>query len=295
MEINGTVLILDNFRVLLKDYSLDIQDIVRSAILDGVDISGYLKDCRNDPFKLDQIRLGLKVGLNTKYFSLSGESIFQVRKLYMKGTNISMLDKNIQLGLSEEHMKYLIEWVSKGISISKIDVSIIPKNLLEVFDYGLCNGFDMSEFNTGVPYNEKYAKLCLHALKNEKSVSLLLEGDFSLNILELLVKKASSMSASSWEKLLGVIYKDKNITFQRVNCLIYLCSSDVEIGTLQEKNQDGSYVYSEECLNILCSAYKNGLDLSILMKEKTAMGMKSILDSSILKKKRKISGRIVKN
>ena len=34
MKYKGIILILDNFRSVLKEYSVDIQDVVRSAILD---------------------------------------------------------------------------------------------------------------------------------------------------------------------------------------------------------------------------------------------------------------------
>ena len=72
IKFKGELLVLDNFRVVLKNYSLDVQDIVRSAILDGLDISEYISQYKNDPYKLDQIRLELKEGLNTSLFSVSG-------------------------------------------------------------------------------------------------------------------------------------------------------------------------------------------------------------------------------
>lgn len=61
MEYRNQVLLLDNFRSILSSFSLDVQDVVRSAILDGVDLNPYIERFREDPYKLDQIRLGLKV------------------------------------------------------------------------------------------------------------------------------------------------------------------------------------------------------------------------------------------
>ena len=42
MKYKGTTLVLDNFRTVLKDFSVDVQDVVRSALLDNVsDKTGY--------------------------------------------------------------------------------------------------------------------------------------------------------------------------------------------------------------------------------------------------------------
>ena len=42
MYFKGKKLLLDNFRDVLKNYSLDIQDVVRSCILDDIDVEKYI-------------------------------------------------------------------------------------------------------------------------------------------------------------------------------------------------------------------------------------------------------------
>ena len=49
MEWNGRKIILDNLREELSAYSVDIQDVVRSAILDGIELGSYVEECREDP------------------------------------------------------------------------------------------------------------------------------------------------------------------------------------------------------------------------------------------------------
>lgn len=50
-------LTLDNYAQYLQNYSIDIKDEVRNALLDGIDLIPYVKMCKNDPFRLQQIRL----------------------------------------------------------------------------------------------------------------------------------------------------------------------------------------------------------------------------------------------
>lgn len=49
LNFKGTNLILDNFRTVLRDYSIDVQDVVRSAILDDVDVADYIEICKYCP------------------------------------------------------------------------------------------------------------------------------------------------------------------------------------------------------------------------------------------------------
>ena len=77
MVVKGKTLILDNFRKILSNYTVDIQDVVRSAILDGVDISKYIDVCKDNPYRLEQIRLSIKEGLDESLFNLSGDLLYR--------------------------------------------------------------------------------------------------------------------------------------------------------------------------------------------------------------------------
>ena len=282
---------LDNFRSELKEFIVDIQDVVRSAILDGVDISDYIEDCSNNPYKLEQIRLAMKENLSKDYFRLSGDSIYQIRKLNSRGVALSHIEKQLKSNLSDEYMSYLVRWVDEGINVSKLNIAIIPKNLLETFDYGLSKGFDMSIFNTGISYTSKYIMLCLQIAKNGKPISFLLNGDYSIASLEVLVK-FSKVSETHWERLISVI--DCNTSSERVYLLCNLCKTNLDLNVLQRRDQ-GKYVYANSCLSVLVEAFTANLDLKELLLETDPSAMKSKKDAMVLKSKRKVSGRFVKN
>ena len=304
MEYKGTELILDNFRGVLKDFSVDVQDIVRSAILDNVDISPFIVICKDNPYKLDQIRLAMKEGLGARFFSVSGDVLYRIRRMKRNGINISQIESQLRNKLSDEYLEYMLKWVEDGINISKLDIATIPKDILETFDYGLRNGFDMSIFNNyhqyskdvgniihGYPYTPEYIKLCLQIIKNGKPVTFLLSGEWEIPCINKL-SKLSSMDNAKWNRLVENI--DKNTSARRIVLLGNLLKVGVNIVPLQEKVRE-KYVYSDGCLKVVWDSYIANLDLNTILKGRTVEEMKQIKSELELKKKRTVSGRIRKN
>ena len=184
MVVKGKTLILDNFRRCLSEYSVDIQDIVRSAILDGVDISKYLDVCRDNPFRLDQIRLGIKEGLDEALLSLNGDALYRVRKLRKSG-NLAEVTRQLSKGsLSDEHIYHLLDWIQDGRSIHDIELATIPKNLLSVYDVGLSYDVDMSIFN-GIKCDVNYLNALVSMAKNRRSVEKFLDSSkWDLSVIQ---------------------------------------------------------------------------------------------------------------
>lgn len=291
MKFNEQKLLLDNFRVILKDYSVDVQDVVRSAILDDVDISGYIQECKNNPYKLEQIRLAMKEGISSSFFGVSGSTLYSIRGLNKSGFDLSQLESKLE-GLSDECIAYTLRWVSDGINISDLNLGIIPNSLLGVFDYGLRNNFSMKLFNTGYKYSEKYIMLCLNILSNKKPIDKLLSGTWSIGCLGILSKYSAKAKKSEWNNLLSVI--DDSITPERLNTLTYLVGTGVSLFILQKK-QNNSYVYSDVCLEILYEGYLEDVNIQELLNYTSETSMKEAFLKLKLAKKRKVSGRLIKH
>lgn len=292
MKYNNKDLILDNFRDLLFDYSVDVQDVVRSSILDNIDIIPYIKIYKDDAYKLDQIRLAIKEGLPKTFFKTTGDMLYQIRQMSRRGVDLSSIENQLKSNLSEQSMKYLIKWVDDGINISKLNIAIIPNSLLDTFDYGLRSGFDMTEFNNGKNYSSKYIKLCLQIKKNDKPISFLLSGEWSLDSLTVLSRE-SKMQKNKWQLLVQGI--DEQVSTSRLDLLVKLVKAGVPINKLQQKSTKNSYVYDEECLSIIYEGFFSNLDLEILMQTSSAKEMQVLKSQLALDKKRKISGKLVRN
>lgn len=292
MKYNNKDLILDNFRDLLFDYSVDVQDVVRSSILDNIDIIPYIKIYKDDAYKLDQIRLAIKEGLPKTFFKTTGDMLYQIRQMSRRGVDLSSIENQLKSNLSEQSTKYLIKWVDDGINISKLNIAIIPNSLLDTFDYGLRSGFDMTEFNNGKNYSSKYIKLCLQIKKNDKPISFLLSGEWSLDSLTVLSRE-SKMQKNKWQLLVQGI--DEQVSTSRLDLLVKLVKAGVPINKLQQKSTKNTYVYDEDCLSIIHEGFFSNLDLEVLMQTTSAKEMQVLKSQLELDKKRKISGKLVRN
>lgn len=290
MKFKGSELILDNFRSVLSDYSVDVQDVVRSAILDGVDISAYIPVCKNNPLRLDQIRLGIKEGIDEVFLSVkSGECLYKIRKLDSRSLDLvsQKIEKN---SLSGDSLEKLIDWVLKGYNIQGINVSIIPKSLYEVFEQGFQRGFDMSIFNDGRLYNQEYLKYCLVILSNGKDISPFVGNNsdlWSMDCIKLLASFSRVNSIEKWHKLISVIPPD--VKTDTLKSLISCVKTGIDIKKLVDNN------WSSTCIEYLLKAYENKYDYTKLI----AIGpdellLSSTLNQMMLNKSKRVSGRLRK-
>lgn len=294
MKYNGKELILDNLREVLKGFSVDIQDTVRSAILDGIDISKYINPCRDNPYRLEQIRLSKKEGMSDIYFSVqNGSILYQIRKMRHKNIDTVWIEKQLKNGtLSSKHFEYMLKWVEDGVNISSLNISLIPNDLLDVFDHGMRSGFDMSLFNNGKSYRPKYIRLCMQIMNNGKYVSFLLKDEWSMSVLSLLVS-FSKASTLVWNSLVSNI--DATTSADRVKCLLPLVSNGISVGKLQRK-VNSSYLYSDDCLSLIYKAYCDGLDYEYLIDNSTSHSeMEEMLELMYINKGKKVSGRVRKS
>ena len=95
---------------------MDVQDVIRSAILDDVDIAEFVNSCRDNPYRLDQIRLALKENITGGILSIgNGETIREIRNMRSVGVDISEISRQLEnASLSEKHISYLLKWVREG-------------------------------------------------------------------------------------------------------------------------------------------------------------------------------------
>ena len=292
MMYKGSTLILDNFRTLLRDYSLDIQDIVRSAIIDGVDISSYIEVCKQDTYRLDQIRLCKKEKLDEVFFKIkSGESLYKIRQLKKRGVPLAGIINQIkQRILSDDSLNRLISWVEAGYKIDGINISIIPKTLLEVFEQGFQKGFDMSIFNDGQNYKPEYIRYCLVMIANDKDIKPLLAESgtvLSDDCIRQLAIFSKVRSREKWNTLVGCINDDTSA--EKLRVLISCVKNGIDISVLSGKE------WNEEGIKYIIKAYESGLDYQSLIKygpdENVVM---TRLNEMMLSKSKRVSGRIRK-
>lgn len=284
-------LILDNFRTVLKDYSVDVQDVVRSAILDGVDITKYIESCKNNAYRLDQIRLGMKENLEEIFLNIkNGDSIYKIRKLKEKGVSLTGIQAQIKQGvLNEESLNKLISWVESGYNIENINISIIPKSLFEVFEQGFQKGFDMKIFNDGRNYKPMYVRYCLVIMANKKDIHPFLSDNlWSEDCIKQLAVFSKIRSQEKWGNLINHI--NSSISSDKLDALISCVKNGINISILSGDD------WTAQGIRFILKAFENNLDYNSLINvgpdEDTIL---TKLNEIMLNKNKRVSGRLRKN
>lgn len=292
MKYDGVELILDNFRSVLGMYSVDVQDVVRSAILDGIDISSYIKECYNNPYRLEQIRLGKKEKIDEVFFTIkSGECISRIRELYHSGktSEICKIKDKLEDSYTEDSLKKLIDWVLSGYNIDKLNISIIPKNLYDVFEQGLQKGFDMSLFNDGKNYSINYIRSCLVIVSNGKDIKPFVKCKklWNEDCLKQLALFSKIKNVNKWNNLIK--YIDSGISSEKLALLITCVKDGISISKLSKE------VWSAKAVNYIINAFEYGLNYQELIDigpdEEVVF---SKLNALRLTQSKRVSGRVTK-
>lgn len=258
MNCRGEKVLLDNFRKLYSEYSVDVQDVIRSAILDDVDIAEFVNSCRDNPYRLDQIRLALKENITGGILYIgNGETIREIRNMRAVGVDISEISRQLEnASLSEKHISYLLKWVRAGYDTSDIDVSIVPKKLLEAFDYGLMQGRKMGKYSKCC--SGDYILSCLRIEGYNKDVGFLLKSEYQIGVVEYLASFAKQ-SNRVWQELVRHI--DSSISRERIQLLGSIALCGCSLSRLQEKDKK-EYLFTNEALIVVLDACQRKVDVS---------------------------------
>ena len=155
MYLNSRRVTLDNISEVLAGYSLDIQDEVRSMILDGLDLSEWVSVCRENPYRLNQIRLAVKEGVPKEVLNISsGDILFKVRKYLKEGFSAEELYPYIGKGFDESQWDYILSWARGGYLDKRLNLLRTPISMWGYLDKGLKRNLPMWLFTIGKVYSE---------------------------------------------------------------------------------------------------------------------------------------------
>ena len=284
---------INNYKDIFKDYSRDVNEVIRSAILDDTPIEPYIDRFRNNPYLLWQVKMSIDEGLDSFWFDVvsSGSILVDLRVLHRKGINIVPLIKYFSEGLSDSHYEYIIKWYGEGYSLSKYNFDILPDDLLESFDYGIRLGYPMHFFNNGVQFSREYIMCCLKILSHGHSIGRFLDGSWCIENLELLSRYSKS---KYYGKMIGFVSKDitPSVLVEMFEC----CKVGMPLEEISVVDFNGVYVYSGVHLSIIREAYLNNWDYRSLLDTSLSINeLNSRLNVMKYNSSKKVSGRLRKN
>lgn len=287
MEYKGKQLTFDNIRSVLKDFSVDVQDEVRLAYLDGIDLIPYINKNSKDPFKLQQIRLGLKQGIDTKFFeNLNGENILKVRRYVQKNLLSAQILDIVEKETSQEAYGYLIDLNAAGKNVGLYDFSIIPEKLVKAFADALKLSVDISPLNDGVNYSEDFVRACIEIRSFGFEIKEFTEdGWYEDTVVEL----ANYTGASFFKKLKEVLSADCSPEFVEPYALAL--RSGITDERLYEKDEKGVPLFMPSQIYFIVENFLAGIDIEDLLDSSLTIDeMYAIKSAELEKKNRKLKG-----
>lgn len=210
-----TRLTLDNYKVVYKDYSLDIQDEIRSAILDSLSLEEHVDRCRKRPYLLNQIRLAMKEEIPEVYLDLPwGSVLYRVRQIWRTVDCRPLLEYGSTLG--EADLNTVMDWLELGADLSKYNLTRLPKSVYPSISRGLAQGYPMQLFADGKEYSFEYVQLVYSMIQRGIQVGPYLNEIWREDSLTVIVEHTHGYTGdgtSLYEKVIPYISSESRADF----------------------------------------------------------------------------------
>ena len=294
MYFKGSRVTLESIGSQFRGYPLDIQDEVRSMVMDNLDLSQWIDVCKDNPYRLNQIRLGSKEGLAPKFFTiLDGSVIYKIRGLAATGFNVGELLPYVGVGFTKEQWTYIIAWAERGLLDSRMALVRTPFSMWEFIDKGLRKNLPMWLFTSGKKYSNTFMHSVLTLMSNGQSAEKFLNSSWKDETLKLLAE----FSYRRWfNNIVGLV--DYFIPYEFLVSVGELAKEGLIDEDLFEISYDGDtgdyyYVYQSYHLEAILRCVMQGYDYSRL-KDYNLSGSEvdTILKEIELNSKRSFRGRL---
>lgn len=259
----GRSVTLTNYTDIFSACPVDIQDEIRSAVLDDTPIAKFIAGCGTNNYLLGQIRMALREMVPAEFLStkLTAETIRNIREGYRNGVDMSPLLKYYNSGLDVSVIEQLSEVVFMGVDISKIDFNIVPLNLVTTVCKGLCKGYPMwLLIEDGCNLTQDSLNILMRGLSLGVDVHPFLNGKWASQVLLLMFSYAQSVDLNEILK-----YVNEKFSFDIVQELLRLAEDGVNIAKLCLKDKEGYPVYNNYQIYQLGKGLKAGVDISSVM------------------------------
>lgn len=283
MRYKNVDLTFDNYLTELSEFSQDVKDEVRSGILDNIPLGRYIYACADNPYRLQQIRLGMKEGLDTDYLKLkSGDHIRRVRVLLSQDVRLDLLKEYTYLNLPSAYYDVLLDWIETGAVIPEdLELDKVNEAILPAISYAVLNDLNAVEIASQYGNSLEYAQSLLTMSALGMEIGELSGTKYQEEALEALSGIASRPYSSSVLRLM-----DRNSSGDYVDSLIALASSKFDLSELKE-------TYSVYQLDWIYQAFTEGLDYTkILEPGLSNTELSELYSELVLKRSKRLSMRL---
>ena len=276
---------LENYRDIFNQCSPDVLDEIRSAILDDTQIANFIKECGNDSYKLNQIRLAIREFVPPKYIDtqFTARTMYFIRGAYQKKFNIEPLlkyKKGKFLLLDKTVIEKLAELVFMGVDIDKVDFTKVNANLVDVFCKGLLQNYPMWLCVTDMPVSASYIKILMQGMRLGIDIHPFVMEEWEENQLRVLFSNAERVNISELISMITPKFSD-DIIMQ----LITLMGRNIPIEKLTVTDEEGNPLYNEYQVSVLGRAIENKIeDKSVFNPKLSDVEMSTMIDDILDKR-----------
>lgn len=251
MKFKGKNVTLGNYKEVFEGYSLDVQDEVRSAVLDNTPIFSYVDRHKNDPGTLHEIRLAMFECLPDIYYTLSGDVLHEVRSLVRDGVNLELFEPYLGSNLSDEVLLLILSWIRDGVDVSQYDMKLIPVDMVGVLRRLVAQGYDVLPFLTGLVYSSRYIMACLTLKKQGNNVD-----KFVNTVFDELVVDFLALANNPW--LVSIATEESSI--ESLQILNELHGENFpELDRVSAQDSEGRFIFMPFQLERILESYEQRL------------------------------------
>ncbi len=250
---------LDNYQDEFKNYSADIKDEIRLAIMDDTEISVYIEKCKRDSYKLGQLRLCLRECVPLEYINanFTGKTLFNIRQANGLGISVESLMKYAGVTatrIEAQGLELLSEYLLAGVDISSVDFTEIPTHLIATICKGIKRGLPMQLFE-GVDgtLSDAHISVLIKALQLGIDITPFLSNKWDVDCITKIVYLRDK------ERVLYILsLVNERFSGGMLDTLIDLLISGVKLERLCVKDTSGYPVYNQYQMYELGEALKEG-------------------------------------
>ena len=241
----GKEVTLENYKVIFQNCTPDIQDEIRSAVLDSTNIEKYIELCGDDSYKLSQIRLCLREGVPYEYINvgITGKTLNIIRKAVRKDMDISDILRYMKKGIvsiDPVSLETLTEFLYLGADIAKVDFRKIPDSLIPKVCQGLLKGYPMWLFeDSKITLTEEYLNLMMKAMRLEIDIYPFLDEYWKDRQLFIIMRNVNSTNINEFLPYVSAKFDEDCLAV-----LVQLFSSNVPIESLCVVDEEGYPIYN---------------------------------------------------
>lgn len=252
---------MNNYKSVFKDFSVDIQDEVRSALLDKVDISRYIDICASDSYKLGQFRMAIRECIPNVYLTsnMTGKAVNNLRWCFSH--NISILQLlpylNKKACVDSELLESLCEGMRLGADISEVNFFNINKNIVNIVISGLVQKYPMW-LCEGVDWlDEKYVHTLIRGMAMGIDVAPFVQCEWRTDVMILLFYYSGKVNINNF-----LSYITNKFSSDLVESLLRVYMRNIPIDILASKTEDGEPIYNAYQVDVLQKAVERGYTTS---------------------------------